>query len=201
MACKEGFKMYQRLFSTKIFVLLLVLLLPTGSGQAADKTSTAGPKTKLSSDDANFVKDAAQGGLMEVQLGKLAQEKAGNEKVKEFGKRMEQDHSKANDELKKIASDKGMQLSNELDKKHKAKVDKLAKLSGADFDKQYMDAMVSDHKEDIKKFQREADKGKDADLKQFASQTLPILKEHLQLAESTAQQVKSGSKSSKTSNR
>ncbi len=201
MACKEGFKMYQRLFSTKIFVLLLVLLLPTGSGQAADKTSTAGPKTKISSDDANFVKDAAQGGLMEVQLGKLAQEKAGNEKVKEFGKRMEQDHSKANDELKKIASDKGMQLSNELDKKHKAKVDKLAKLSGADFDKQYMDAMVSDHKEDIKKFQREADKGKEADLKQFASQTLPILKEHLQLAESTAQQVKSGSKSSKTSNR
>jgi putative membrane protein len=196
MACKEGIKMYQRLFSTKIFVLLLVLLLPTGSGQAADnKTSTAGPKTKLSSDDANFVKDAAQGGLMEVQLGKLAQEKAGNEKVKEFGKRMEQDHSKANDELKKIASDKGIQLSTDLDKKHKGKVDKLTKLSGADFDKQYMDTMVSDHKEDIKKFQREADQGKDADLKQFASQTLPTLKEHLQLAESTAQQVKSGSKS------
>jgi putative membrane protein len=194
--------MYQRLFSTKVFVLLLVLLLPTANGQAADnKTSTVGPKTKLSSDDANFVKDAAQGGLMEVQLGKLAQEKAGNEKVKEFGKRMEQDHSKANDELKKIASDKGVQLSNELDKKHKGNVDKLTKLSGADFDKQYINAMVSDHKEDIKKFQREADKGKDADLKQFASQTLPTLKEHLQLAESTAQQVKSGSKASKTSNR
>ena len=138
---------------------------------------------------------------MEVQQGKLAQEKAGNEKVKEFGKRMEQDHSKANEELKKIASDKDIQLSNDLDKKHKGKVDKLTKLSGADFDKQYMDAMVSDHKEDIKKFQRVADKGKDAELKQFASQTLPILKEHLQLAETTVQQVKSGSKSSKTSNR
>ena len=194
--------MYQRLFSTKTLVILFVLLLPTGSGQAADnKTSTVGPKTKLSSDDANFVKEAAQGGLMEVQLGKLAQEKAGNEKVKEFGKRMEQDHSKANDELKKIASDKDIQLSNDLDKKHKGKVDKLTKLSGADFDKQYMGAMVSDHKEDIKKFQRVADKGKDADLKQFASQTLPTLKQHLQLAESTAQQVKSGSKASKTSNR
>jgi len=194
--------MYQRLFSTKTLVILFVLLLPTGSGQAADnKTSTGGPKTKLSSDDANFVKEAAQGGLMEVQLGKLAQEKAGNEKVKEFGKRMEQDHSKANDELKKIASDKDIQLSNDLDKKHKGKVDKLTKLSGADFDKQYMGAMVSDHKEDIKKFQRVADKGKDADLKQFASQTLPTLKQHLQLAESTAQQVKSGSKASKTSNR
>jgi len=194
--------MYQRLFSIKTFVLLLVLLLPTGSGHAADdKTSTVGPKTKLSGDDANFVKEAAQGGLMEVQLGKLAQEKAGNEKVKEFGKRMEQDHSKANDELKKIASDKDIQLSNELDKKHQGKVDKLTKLSGADFDKQYMDAMVGDHKEDIKKFQHVADKGKDADLKKFANQTLPTLKEHLQLAESAAQQVKSASKAGKTSNR
>ena len=193
--------MYQRLFSAKTLVLLLVLLLPTANGQAADnKTSTVSPKTKLSSDETNFIKDAAQGGLMEVQLGKLAQEKAGNEKVKEFGKRMEQDHSKANEELKKLASDKDVQLSNELDKKHKGKVDKLTKLSGADFDKQYMDAMVSDDREDIKKFQR-ADKGKDAELKQFARQTLPTLKEHLQLAESTVQQVKSASKSSKTPNR
>jgi putative membrane protein len=101
---------------------LLVLLLPTANGQAADnKTSTVSPKTKLSSDETNFIKDAAQGGLMEVQLGQLAQEKTGNEKVKEFGKRMEQDHSKANEELKKLASDKDVQLSNELDKKHKRK--------------------------------------------------------------------------------
>jgi putative membrane protein len=191
--------MYQQSFSTKNFILLLILLLAAGTGQAADsKNISAG---KLSSDETTFVKDAAQGGLMEVQLGKLAQEKAGDEKVKQFGKRMEQDHSKANDELKKIASDKGVQLSTDLDKKHKTKIDKLTKLSGTDFDKQYMNDMVSDHKEDIKKFQRVADKGKDADLKQFASQTLPTLKEHLQLAESTAQQVKSDSKASKTSNR
>jgi len=191
--------MYQQSFSTKNFILLLILLLAAGTGQAADsKNISAG---KLSSDETTFVKDAAQGGLMEVQLGKLAQEKAGDEKVKQFGKRMEQDHSKANDELKKIASDKGVQLSTDLDKKHKTKIDKLTKRSGTDFDKQYMNDMVSDHKEDIKKFQRVADKGKDADVKQFASQTLPTLKEHLQLAESTAQQVKSDSKASKTSNR
>ena len=191
--------MYQQSFSTKNFILLLILLLAAGTGQAADsKNISAG---KLSSDETTFVKDAAQGGLMEVQLGKLAQEKAGDEKVKQFGKRMEQDHSKASDELKKIASDKGVQLSTDLDKKHKTKIDKLTKLSGTDFDKQYMNDMVSDHKEDIKKFQRVADKGKDADVKQFASQTLPTLKEHLQLAESTAQQVKSDSKASKTSNR
>jgi putative membrane protein len=172
--------------------------VPAVVGRAADtKSSTA----KLSSDDTNFIKEAAQGGLMEVQLGKLAQEKAADAKVKQFGKRMEQDHSKANDELKKIASDKGVQLSNDLDSKHKSNVDKLAKLSGADFDKRYVEAMVSDHKEDIKKFQRVSEKGKDADLKKFAGQTLPTLKEHLQLAESTAQQVKASDKNKSTTKR
>src|SRR6266576_4664641 len=187
--------MYQKLFSTKNFILLLVFLLPASVVQAADtKNTSPSASTKLSKDESTFVNEAAEGGMMEVQLGKLAQEKAADDKVKQFGKRMEQDHSKANDELKKIASDKGVQLSTDLDKKHKTKIDKLTKLSGADFDKQYMNDMVSDHKEDIKKFQRVADKGKDADLKQFASQTLPTLKEHLQLAQSTAQQVKSGGK-------
>lgn len=193
--------MCEKLLSTKNLILLLVFLLSASGAQAADtKNTSPGATTKLSKDESTFVMEAAQGGMMEVQLGKLAQEKAADEKVKQFGKRMEQDHSKANDELKKIVSDKGIQLSTDLDKNHKTKIDKLTKLSGADFDKQYMNAMVSDHKEDIKKFQRVADKGKDADLKQFASQTLPTLKEHLQLAESTAQQVKSGGKT-KTSNR
>ena len=77
-------------------------------------------------------------------------------------------------------------------------MDNLTWLSGADFESQYMRDMVSDHKEDVKKFQNEADKGKDADLKKFASQTLPTLKEHLQLAESTADAVKSSGKSTKS---
>ena len=196
--------------AVKIFILSLALSLPPGLTLAADTSKSGSTDTKsssksmdtkssskLSSDESNFVKDAAQGGMMEVELGKVAQEKAASEKVKEFGKRMEQDHSKANDELKKLASDKGVQLSKTLDSKHKSKVDKLSKMSGADFDKQYMSDMVSDHKGDIKKFQKEADKGKDAELKQFASQKLPTLKEHLQLAESTEKDVK-GSKSSKS---
>jgi len=145
---------------------------------------------KLSSGDASFIKDAAQGGMLEVELGKLAQDKAASGKVKEFGERMEQDHSKANDELKKLAADKGVQLSTALDSKHKSKIDKLAKLSGADFDKRYISDMVSDHKTTINAFQKEADKGKDADVKQFASKTLPTIKEHLQLAESTDKEVK-----------
>ena len=176
------------------FVLSLGLLLPIGTGLAAEtKTSNS----KLSGADSDFVKEAAQGGMMEVQLGKLAQEKAADEKVKQFGKRMEQDHSKANDELKKIASGKGIELSTELDKKHKSKIDKLSKVSGADFDRQYMQDMISDHKDDVKKFQRQSDKGKDPDLQKFASQTLPTLKEHLQLAESTGQEIKTSGKSAK----
>jgi putative membrane protein len=179
----------------KSVVIVLAMSLPVGLALAADsKTSSS----KLSSPDSAFIKEAAQGGMLEVELGKAAQDKASNDKVKDFGKRMEQDHSKANDELKKIASDKGVQLSSDLDKKHKSTMDKLTKLSGAEFDRQYMRDMVSDHKEDIKKFQNEADKGKDADVKKFASQTLPTLKEHLQLAESTADTVKSSGKSTKS---
>jgi len=179
----------------KSMVITLAMSLSVGLALAADSKMSS---SKLSSSDSGFIKEAAQGGMMEVELGKAAQDKASNEKVKDFGKRMEQDHSKANDELKKIASDKGVQLSSDLDKKHKSTLDKLTKLSGAEFDRQYMRDMVSDHKEDVKKFQNEADKGKDADVKKFASQTLPTLKEHLQLAESTADAVKSSGKSTKS---
>jgi len=182
----------------KSVVIALAMSLPVGLALAADSKMSS---SKLSSSDSAFIKEAAQGGMMEVELGKVAQDKASNDKVKEFGKRMEQDHSKANDELKKIASDKGVQLSSDLDKKHKSTMDKLTKLSGAEFDRQYMRDMVSDHKEDIKKFQNEADKGKDADVKKFASQTLPTLKEHLQLAESTADTVKSSGKSTKSTSK
>ena len=173
----------------KGLVIGLALSLPGGLALAAE---TKAGSAKPTGADASFIKEAAQGGMMEVELGKTAQEKASDEKVKEFGKRMEQDHSKANDELKKIALDKGIQLPAGLDKQNEAKVDKLTKLSGANFDRQYMQAMVSDHKQDIKEFQNEASKGKDADVKKFASETLPTLKEHLQLAESTAKDVKSG---------
>src|SRR5262249_12470081 len=136
-------------FGAKFLVLSCTLLLSAGMGLSAENKTGS---SKLSSADSDFVKEAAQGGLMEVQLGKLAQEKASDQKVKEFGKRMEQDHGKADADLQKIASDKGIQLSTDLDKKHKSKVDKLTKLSGANFDRQYMQDMVSDHKDDIKKF-------------------------------------------------
>jgi len=176
------------------------IAVAASSSDKAATTTTTSSNTKLAKADADFIKEAAMGCMMEVQLGKMAQDKAASDAVKQFGKKMEQDHTKANDELKKLAADKGVQIPTALDKKHQNKIDKLAKASGADFDRQYMSDMVSDHKTDVKEFQKQADKGKDSDLKNWAGQTLPTLKEHLQLAQSTEKQVKQA-KSSSTNNK
>jgi putative membrane protein len=179
------------------FVGALLLLGLMIASYSSVRAASEAKSSKLSRSEASFVKEAAQGGMMEVELGKLAQEKASNDKVKQFGKRMEDDHSKANAELKQLASAKGVELPTALEGKQKSTVERLSKLSGAEFDRQYMTAMVNDHKEDVSKFQSESSKAKDPEVKQFASKTLPTLKEHLQLAESTAKDVKGGTKTSK----
>ncbi len=144
-------------------------------------------------DDKKFVNDAAEGGMMEVQLGKMAAEKGGSEGVKQFGQRMVDDHSKANDQLKEVASKNNMELPTSLTGKHQAMVDKMSKLSGTAFDKAYMKGMVKDHEEDIHAFENEAQNGNNPDVKQFATSTLPVLKEHLQMAKDLHQKEKSKS--------
>jgi putative membrane protein len=171
-----------------------IILLVTAGVVSGAETGTSGKETKISDDDAEFVKAAASGGMMEVQLGKLAAEKATSSQVKEFGSRMRKDHSKANDELKKIAAKKDIKLPTELEAKHKSMVNKLSKLKGEEFDREYIATMVEDHKEDLEKFQRQADKGKDPELKKFAQDQVPILKKHLELAQQTEKQVKGGTK-------
>jgi putative membrane protein len=155
------------------------------------------PSAKAPADQA-FVTEAAKGGMAEVELGKLAAEKATNDDVKKFGQRMADDHSKANDELKSIASKKNITLPTDIDAKDKALRDRLMKLSGAAFDRAYMRAMVSDHVKDVSAFKRESQAGKDADVKAFAAKTLPTLEDHLTLARTTDRQVvgTSGSKNS-----
>lgn len=183
----------------KVLAIALALFLPAGLSLAADtkserKTDTKSERkkseSKLSKDDERFVKDAAAGGMLEVDLGKMAAEKAASDQVKEFGRRMQEDHGKANAELKTIAANKGVELPKALEGKHKKTVDRLSKLSGEEFDRQYMRAMVEAHEEDLKKFEREAEKGKDPDLKQFASKHAPVIKQHLELAKTTEQHVK-----------
>ena len=151
------------------------------------EVGTKGEKTPQ--EDVDFVREAALAGMMEVQLGKTAQDRAAKPQVKEFGRHMQTDHSKANEELKKIAAKKGLKLPMALEGKPKATFDKLAKLKGDEFDREYMNAMVDDHKQDIEKFQQESDKGKDPDVKKFAQDHLPILKKHLALAEKTQKEV------------
>jgi putative membrane protein len=153
-----------------------------------------GANDAVPSGDQKFAEKAAIGGLAEVQLGNLAQQKAASDQVRQFGMRMVQDHTKANDELKQVASNKGLQLPTALDSKHQKVVDKLSKMTGADFDKAYMDDMVDDHKEDVSDFKKEANGGKDPDIKAFAAKTLPTLQDHLKMAQSTHDAVKKGAK-------
>ncbi len=160
----------------------------------------------LGSSDKKFIMEAAHGGIMEVELAKLAVEKASSDEVKQFAQRLVDDHTKANDELMQLASQKGITLasdhqaamshadqsttsgSSSADKDHKAMMkghamkDKLSKYSGADFDREYMSMMVKDHTKDVKEFESASNKAKDADLKAWAAKTLPTLREHLQMA-------------------
>ena len=144
---------------------------------------------QLTSQDSKFIKEAAEGGMMEVELGRLATQKAASADVKTFGQRMVDDHSKANDQLKSIATQKGVTLPTALPTDMRQEMDKLSKLSGAAFDKMYMSHMVKDHQKDVKEFEKESTAGKDMDVKQFATDTLPTLREHLQMAQTTATKV------------
>jgi putative membrane protein len=171
----------------------------TSAQSSAPQPKATEPATNLSHGDRKFLENAAQGGMAEVQLGKLAEQKASSDQVKQFGKRMVTDHQKANDELKKIASDKGFNLPAELSSSDRREYDKLQGKSGADFDREYMKEMVSDHKKDVKDFQSEAKSAKDGDLKNFATSTLPTLEQHLDLAQQTENAVKSGGSAQKTS--
>jgi putative membrane protein len=169
---------------------LLMGLAACSAMLLAQSTASQSGANRLAGSDNTFVMKAAQGGMAEVELGKLAESHAASDKVKEFGRRMVTDHSKANDELKSIASSKGVTLPGSIAAKDQATMDRLSKLNGAAFDKAYMADMVKDHRTDVAEFRKEANGGQDADVKAFAQKTLPTLEEHLKMAEDTDSQVK-----------
>jgi len=138
--------------------------------------------TAVNAKDMKFATKAAQGGMAEVELGKLATQQASSDAVKQFGQRMVDDHSKANDELKQVASSKGIMLPSGLDKKDQTLKDRLSKLHGTAFDSAYMKAMVADHKKDVAEFRKASQNLQDTDLRAFASKTLPTLEDHLKMA-------------------
>ena len=161
-----------------------------GNSQATSDNTNA----KSSADEA-FARKAAQGGMAEVKLGQLAEERGSNPAVKNFGRRMVQDHSKANEQLKSATSKESIPLPNELDKSDQATFDRLSKLSGDAFDRAYARDMVRDHSKDVAEFQREAKKGRDESIKNFAAQTLPTLQNHLDQARQMEQAVNQASNS------
>lgn len=164
---------------------------PTAARQKHPTASqtTRGTAGSLPAADLTFAKEAARGGLAEVDLGNMAKDKASNNDVKQFGDKMVTDHSKANDELKSLAEQKNVTLPSSLTAKDKATDARLSKLSGAAYDKAYMHDMVLDHEHDVTAFRKEAKSGKDPDLKAFASKTLPTLEGHLKVAKETAAKV------------
>jgi putative membrane protein len=155
---------------------------PMPATQSPDSTMGQGANAQPQKvDDKKFVKNAALGGLTEVELGKLASQKATDPKVKEFGQKMVDDHTKANDDLKKSASKSSIEVPAALDSKHQSRVDKISKLSGAEFDKAYVKDQLKDHQNDVREFSDEAQNGSDPTVKSFASTTLPTLQHHLEM--------------------
>lgn len=160
----------------RVMAASLVLALATGV-HAADKKDA-----RVSKMDRTFITEAAHGGHAEVELGKLAQKNGENAAVKAFGQRMVEDHGKANKELAAIAGDLGVKAPAEPSAKQKADAKRLAKLQGAQFDREYGQLMVKDHEKTIALFEKEAQGGEAEALKAFASKTLPTLQEHLKMA-------------------
>jgi putative membrane protein len=164
----------------------LYLLYPAAAQQQRSAERARGTS------DQTFVTKAVLGGLEEVSLGKLAMQQASSPDVKRFGKRMVDDHTKANEELLAIADKKGFKVPQQMSAKAQQEITRMAGFQGQNFDQMYMKSMVKDHKKDIEEFENQAKNGRDPDVKAFAEKTLPTIREHLKLAEEVNAKVNSG---------
>jgi putative membrane protein len=147
----------------------------------ANVKANANRGTASMSSDTKFATAAALGGMLEVELGRVAAQKGASDEVRQFGQHMVDDHSKANQDLTQVASAKGLSLPAALDARHQAEVQKLSALSGDKFDQEYVSMMIKDHRKDTAEFQKESTGGADADIKSFAARTLPVVRDHLQM--------------------
>ena len=168
-----------------LLAALLLLLMLLAGGCASQRGSDTTPKV-----DNTFAADAASGGIMEVQLGRLASQVGGSDEVKQFGKHMADDHTAANEDLKAAGKKDGVHVPAEMTTAHRTEVARLTKLSGKDFDREFVRSAIKSHEETIASFEQEAAQGKESALKQFAIRTLPKLREHLQMAQRLEGKVK-----------
>ncbi len=152
---------------------------PDTGQNSADRT---GATTNMSNADKEFVRKAAEGGMAEVQMGQMAKDHGNSQYVKDYGNRLVTDHTKANDELKSTVGS-NFDWPTDVTKKDKDEMDRLSKMTGDQFDRAFMKHEVTDHKKDISEFQKEANSGSDPNVKAFAAKSLPVLQEHLRIAE------------------
>ena len=185
----ETLKTIPRILTVLSCTLLLAVAGTFAYGAQKDKTQpTKGPQfagtTRGTTVDMSveFARRADQSNLAEIRLGQLAEDNSTNPTVKAFGKRMVDDHSKANEQLEKVASADGITLPKTLDRGQQTEYTHMAQLSGPQFDRAYARLMVQDHRRDISEFKTEADSGGVQDIKNFAANTLPVVDEHLKLA-------------------
>ena len=178
--------MKQTLFITCCIAVIMLVQACGGGGLNNDKKDSVDsaraandsmPQTNTNASD--FLTKAASGGMLEVQLGQMAQQKGISQRVKDFGLMMIRDHTKGNDELKALAGQKGITIPQTLSNDHQKHVDELNKQKGNDFDKAYIDLMESDHKEDIDEYTDASEKVTDPAIKAFAKNTIPMLQMHL----------------------
>lgn len=166
---------------------------PPGGSMASPRSGTS--SSTKSSADAKFMERAARDGMAEVELGHLAEQKAQSPEVKALAQRLVTDHTQANHELMQIAQNAGVQLPKGIGKKNSEERAKLEKLSGQAFDRAFVHGVVRDHQKDVKEFQHQASAAQDPQLKSFVQQTLPVMEEHLHMAQQAQKQLASSGSS------
>jgi putative membrane protein len=169
-------------------VRIVAALVAAGVGLGLVSASVAQEKREAV-DDRTFVMKASAAGLAGINLAMQAEKQSSNEEVKKFARHIVRDHTKANEELNKLADKKRLTVARTMDQKHTRMATRLAGMTGEAFDRDFVRQMVADHDEAVQLFEAEAKNGQDADLKEFASKTLPTLKEHRKMARDLAKTV------------
>lgn len=157
--------------------------------QTAPPTTAAQNTRAGAGSDTPFARDAATGGLAEVQMGQVGVQQASNTEVRQFAQRMVDDHTQANNDLMRVAQQNGIDLPDRPTPDQQQMLDQTRRMSGTDFDRSFMRHMVDDHQKVVAAFEQEAANGTNPDLKAFAQRTLPTLREHLRMAKEIAGRV------------
>lgn len=173
-------------------VLGLTMLAANGYAQDAMKTDSKMQMSGKKSSDGKFVMMAATSDMNEITLSNQALSKSSNEEVKKLAQMMIDDHTKSSAELKPIVVSKNVMLPTEADAKHKAAAEKMAAMSGSQFDMEYVKMMIKDHEKAVALFQKESTSGKDAEAKDFAVKTLPVIQNHLDMSRSLMNKMMGG---------